>query len=568
VRADPLIKGITIYKCEYKISQYADDTCLYLDGSEQSLNQALFVLEQFEIVSGLRVNYSKSKVFKIGSLIGTENNYSIRNNVVWSRGPIDCLGIVIPLENKNAIFDLNYIPKINSTKTLLNIWSMRNLSLAGKITVLKSLVLPKFTYLTSVLPNPPERFVHELDNITYKFLWSNKGDKIKRSTITNILEFGGLQAPSFKGRCASSKIAWVKRLCKSSNNLLKRIYNYLLAPVGGLFVFNCNLKCDDIPCHFKVFPFLYDMLFSWCKLNYKDHPKLESDCIVWNNSHMTVAGKPLYYRELHQKNVNLVSQFSKNGMLMRHEDFCTRHNFNVNFIRYYSVIQVISQYIKYRNMTITLPLNTHLSDFYKLVFNASNVSNTVYWLAIQDTLTMPKKAISAWSIIFGVFDEITWRKIFILPYKCTIEVNCRMFQFKLLHRVIFTNKILKKMGKVPSELCNFCKLYNDCLFHRFWECSTTMAFWRNFSLWFFDNFNTEITLDAMSVFFGYSLNTENLLLEHLIILAKKYINSCFIVNKYPTIYNYSLIVEQVREIEDSIARKKGVLHKHIEKWKV
>ena len=53
------IKPLMVNDTEIKLSQYADDTTLILDGSEKSLSEALRVLESFEKVSGLRLNSKK-----------------------------------------------------------------------------------------------------------------------------------------------------------------------------------------------------------------------------------------------------------------------------------------------------------------------------------------------------------------------------------------------------------------------------------------------------------------------------------------------------------------------------
>ena len=41
---------------------------------------------------------------------------------------------------------------------LINLWSKRRLALPGKITVIRSLILSKFTHLFLALPNPPGEF--------------------------------------------------------------------------------------------------------------------------------------------------------------------------------------------------------------------------------------------------------------------------------------------------------------------------------------------------------------------------------------------------------------------------
>lgn len=71
VRQDNSIKGININGTVTVLSQYADDTQLYLDGSENSLQAALKLLELFRIISGLKVNVEKTRVIWIGSSVGS-----------------------------------------------------------------------------------------------------------------------------------------------------------------------------------------------------------------------------------------------------------------------------------------------------------------------------------------------------------------------------------------------------------------------------------------------------------------------------------------------------------------
>ena len=61
------IKGISINGTEHILSQFADDTSIILDGSEQSLKSTLDELSLFANMSGLRVNFEKTHVIWIGS---------------------------------------------------------------------------------------------------------------------------------------------------------------------------------------------------------------------------------------------------------------------------------------------------------------------------------------------------------------------------------------------------------------------------------------------------------------------------------------------------------------------
>ena len=59
-------RGIKIQDTEFKLSQYADDTTLILNGSEQSFKISLTLIEAFGKISGLRLNDGKREALWIG----------------------------------------------------------------------------------------------------------------------------------------------------------------------------------------------------------------------------------------------------------------------------------------------------------------------------------------------------------------------------------------------------------------------------------------------------------------------------------------------------------------------
>lgn len=67
IRNNTVIKGIIIVNDnESKLLQYADDTVLGLDGTKQSLESALSLVDQFAKFSGLRPNFDKTVYIRIG----------------------------------------------------------------------------------------------------------------------------------------------------------------------------------------------------------------------------------------------------------------------------------------------------------------------------------------------------------------------------------------------------------------------------------------------------------------------------------------------------------------------
>ena len=120
------------------------------------------------------------------------------------------------------------------------IWSMRNLSLIGKITILKSLIIPQVVHLFSLL-YVPDHILKTIDKLLFSFLWNNKKPKIKRDTIVGNIEDGGLKMPDIYLINRTSKISWIKRLVSGSNSEWKNLMFYML-----------NIKPEDFGYFIKI----------------------------------------------------------------------------------------------------------------------------------------------------------------------------------------------------------------------------------------------------------------------------------------------------------------------------
>ena len=178
VRENTLIKGITIGKDETKLLQYADDTTAVL--SDVNSARILFkLLNDFKKLSGLAINPSKTEGMWIGSSRGNKiKPFGIK----WPNEPIKALGVYYSYDPK-LLLEKNFIEKLDTIKKLINIWSSRGLSLYGKVTIIKSLIIPKLVYVSSLLPTPKE-VIKELNQLLFKFLW-NGVDKVTRLSAIN-----------------------------------------------------------------------------------------------------------------------------------------------------------------------------------------------------------------------------------------------------------------------------------------------------------------------------------------------------------------------------------------------
>ena len=96
IRNSPEIVGMHLYDKEFKLSQFADDTQLILDGSQQSLDKYIQLLDEYQEISGLKVNFDKSEIICIGSC--KDNNYELQKLIKFQKEHFKVLGITIPVK--------------------------------------------------------------------------------------------------------------------------------------------------------------------------------------------------------------------------------------------------------------------------------------------------------------------------------------------------------------------------------------------------------------------------------------------------------------------------------------
>lgn len=104
------IKGITIGGVEYKIFQFADDTSLLLDGSENSLNCTLNILQEFAFYSGLKVNFEKTNIVWIGVSKYSTRSIKTKWKLNWGTTSFKLLGLIFHID-LDKMTELNFREK-------------------------------------------------------------------------------------------------------------------------------------------------------------------------------------------------------------------------------------------------------------------------------------------------------------------------------------------------------------------------------------------------------------------------------------------------------------------------
>ena len=121
--------------------------------------------------------------------------------------------------DKKECQKLNIEKVIEKSLKLVESWKKRNLTLIGKILIVKALILPNLTYIVTNTVIDKES-LQIFKNIIYKFIWNGKKDKIKRSTLVKEYTEGGLKMIDIDSYIKSIHLKWIKKNYSKQKKLI------------------------------------------------------------------------------------------------------------------------------------------------------------------------------------------------------------------------------------------------------------------------------------------------------------------------------------------------------------
>jgi len=523
------------HNLEIKVTQYADDTTLFLDDPNHAVS-AIEYLNNFSKVSGLYLNKDKTEGIKLGK----DKNVFFNNEINWVTN-IKYLGIMLGHDHEsNDTF--NWKEKLSKIKSTIQVWKTRDLTQIGKIIIIKSILVSKVVF-TMMNVDINCEYLNQLNNMLYQFLWPKK-QWIERTVMTNNLVDGGLNMLDLYGKAESIQAKRIHRLLCNTYEIWKAIPVYYYKHELKLGDYWSKIKVFDvnnlIPLLNKIPNYHKHSLSSFAKLKVllerrdkakQVHCQVSVNEPIWLNHNFMWNNKPIFFQN-----------WFKVGLLTLKDIIKRDENGSVK---------------------LDLPKIHFLVSPTNLIFERNIIHNIIRHLPSLSNETPSDKPSIETTFYYDIFKSnncttprlLYWNKIIEVPSNLKMafrrkvvqirEKKFKAFNFKLVHGILIHGSKVNKWDPTMPHDCRIC-LVKHTIEHMIFECILAKHILQKCT-----RFLNIQTINLNDIIFGVDNSISNYILTFATFTLYKYWLVTSKENAHANIENISMFF--IKELNDHCA---------------
>ena len=572
IRSNEDIEGIDIDGTLFKIMQFADDTTILSMFTEKSIAAIFQTFDIFEGVTGLKINYDKTELLRIGSLCNTHAKLYTQKPVNWTNDPLLILGVNIT-QSRKGLIEANFPQLLVKIQNISKIWNMRNLTIYGKVLISKSLLISQLTYKLSMLPTPNIEYLKEVNALISKFIWSNKPPRIAKDTLLLPIDKGGLNLIDLFFQEKGLKISWVKRILEETKQDLRKLAGLTIPDCDGL-IWEANLKIDDVDyVRIGNKGNVWDsILRAWCSYNYKEPVNVDEimNQTLWYNTHIRRQNKPFIIKALYNIGLCKIQDIviTEQGAFQGSSEFSLISGSETLKFAYNQLLSAIPQKWKLivRQQYHT-DIYTEVISNVKSICKVEKVTKFIHQ-KMAENLPVDLSRKLKWEEDLSIaITENDWLSLFSNMYEATIYNKLRFLQFRLLYRILVTNVHRCRWGLLDTDLCTFCGVAPESYIHLFVQCEYSNILWTKFFTWLARTSGLKLNYSPKELLFGITNNNSiDKLVNTLLLIVKQYIYSVKCQGRMPIFNELGKRIYKMMLVERYLAYKNSKWHKFNEKW--
>ena len=329
-----------------------------------------------------------------------------------------------------------------------------------------------------------------MDKTILNFYWSNKPDKVKRDTIRGPSELGGRGLINISCKLNAFLLKWLQKYAKAHHGKWKFILEFWILKANdnqnlSWFVFNNpNLSGSKLPSFYRDLIQAFKMADGIMKPNVTCiNEALEMP--LWNNTIITNTDNKLDSKILKPCGMLILKHVVKNGKFMTTQELAAKCN--IKAINAGKIMSSLKKHVSGNLLSenregpashVSSMLHLNLDDQECVSISDITVKQT-YQSMIRKRF-IPPAAEKVLPVKLNICpNTVDWGEIWKKANNKNIDHEDKDLWFRLRHRIVPTNNILRKMNKIrPHEnQCGICKQEEETIEHLFIYCKHTWPSW-------------------------------------------------------------------------------------------
>ena len=449
IAIDPLLRNINenvlippiklASGCIVKTLAYADDIAVITANEDEAANALFYEYDRLTKCSGLTLNAEKTEILnlskfgKVKTLVHYDNNSL---ELEHCEAVTICGNYLCRDDNKS--YEKNVLDKIVKLENQLNRWKGRNLSLNGKMIIIKTFAISQLIFSCQFQALRPKD-IRKIEHVIYTFAWNGR-DRVRRSILKSERHNGGINGidvDSFFRAIA------VRQFFKSNSDPRLQVIN------------KCYVVREDIK------------LIARNTMRSLLSRQLESNENEW------VWTTPVSL---------FVKTYSKSHKLMEDMGFTT-----VSSISFETMTRQIANRVRKCLMPALLLIIDQESSgndltpqiclrYENKLHNLSKIKSRVLNFIIKENMNKitPYHPEERYKINRMYFGDIcsTWHNLWMIK-----NPTLRSIRHKIIYKDVWTNEKRYKLNIAKDDKCVICGEI-ETVFHQLFTCKNAIRFWK------------------------------------------------------------------------------------------
>ena len=397
--------------------------------------------------------------------------------------------------------------------------------------------------------------VKTLENAFFKFIWDNKPDKIKRSTLKKNYLNGGLNMIDLNNFIAALKCTWIRRMYVNHDaNWVYSAKPYIQSPTNLIMLGSEYAKSVARKCTNK---FWSQVLNAWGKLQSRIQMNSNNNALyspLWYNPEISKAH--LYLPHWYKKGIIcLGDMISNEGVFVTQNLLQSMFGIKTNFLEYHRVITCIKGTLAKLRLKCTVSVKPIYPNNIRLLKKSKKGSRDFYKVLTDFDNQDNKPIYSFWEECFRTtMSSSDWHKIFNICFK-TVKDNFLVWtQYHILYRILGTKDYLATVKITTDRTCGICGNHVETIKHLFVDCEKVKTFWGEIQTFIKVNAEADFRVNEKDIIFGSIENSSNIALNTIYFAAKTYIFQNSKHNSQLFLHNFINYLKKIYLEHEYVAR--------------